>query len=242
MLTLKEVSKNYGEKDVLNNVNINLPEGKMVCLLGKNGIGKSTLVKIITGILIQDKGTVEIGGYNIIDNPIEYKSKFGYVSDDYNNFLNLTAIEYLNFIADIYDIEQDVAEEKIGELAEYLEIKKDLNQRISTYSKGMKQKIMIIGSIIHSPDILILDEPFNGLDPESVYKVKELLKSLTKKNKTVLFSTHILEIAENLSDIVLILHDKNIVSNLDMKVFSENKNNNLEKIFLDITKSKQKEY
>lgn len=242
MLVLKEISKNYEEKVVLDNVNITLPKGKMVCLLGKNGVGKSTLIKIITGILFQDKGIAEISGYNIIDNPIEYKSKFGYVSDDYNIFLNLTGLEYLNFIADIYNIEQNLAVNKIAKLTEYLEVKKDLNERMCTYSKGMKQKIMIVAAIIHSPDLLILDEPFNGLDPESVYKVKELLKLLVKENKTVLFSTHILELAENLSDIVLILNDKNIVSNLEMETFSKDKNNNLEKVFLDVTKSKQKEY
>lgn len=238
MLVLKDISKRYGNKEILTNINISIPKGKMISLLGKNGMGKSTLIKIITGILFQDKGSSEIDGYNIIDNPIEYKSKFGYVPDDYNIFLNLTGLEYLNFICDIYNIDADFARREIDELSRYLEIEKYLDQKISSYSKGTKQKIMFISSIIHNPELLILDEPFNGLDPISVHNVKNLLKEFVNQGKTVIFSTHILEIAENLSDIVLILHDKNIVANIKIVDLLKDKDNNLEKIFLDLTKEK----
>ncbi|MGV2804773.1 ATP-binding cassette domain-containing protein [Clostridium perfringens] len=237
MLVLENINKSYGNKVILEDINLIIPKGKMVCLLGKNGVGKSTLIKIITGISLQDKGISKISGYSITDNPIDYKLKFGYVSDNYNNFLNLTGLEYLNFICDIYDIEENLAKSNINKLSEYLDIKNDLNQRICKYSKGMKQKIMIIGAIIHMPELLILDEPFNGLDPESVYKVKKILKKFVKEeNKTVLFSTHILEVAENLSDIVLILNNKKIISNLDMTKLLKDETFHLEKLFLELTK------
>lgn len=236
MINIKNLKKSYGKNIVLKDINLNIPCGKIVSFLGKNGAGKSTTIKIIIGLLTCETGTVTINGLNIKENPIEYKTSFGYVPDDYNIFLNLTGLEYLNFLADMYRINKLDRTNRISYLSKILDMEKYLNSRIESYSKGMKQKVTIMGAIIHNPKVLILDEPFNGLDPESIYVVKNLFHDIVKDNRTIFFSTHILDMAENLSDMVIILDDGKIVFNSEINDIKSS-NKSLENIFLEKTKN-----
>ena len=234
-MNVKNLTKSYGENIVLKNIDLNIPCGKIVSFLGKNGAGKSTTIKIIIGLLTCDTGVVTINGFNIKENSVEYKTSFGYVPDDYNIFPNLTGFEYLNFLADMYKINNLDRTKRIRYLSKILDMEKYLNSRIGSYSKGMKQKIMIIGALMHNPKVLILDEPFNGLDPESIYVVKSLFHDIVKDNRTIFFSTHILDMAENLSDIVIILDEGKIVFNSEINTIKLS-NKSLEDVFLEKTK------
>jgi len=235
MIKINNISKCYAGKEVLSNLTINLEAGKIYGLLGKNGVGKTTLLKVITGILKPDSGEINIDGYTLKENPILYKKSYGYVADQYDIFLNLTGAEYLSFILDMYDVSINKRVKNIEDLTKRLGLVQALGDRISTYSKGMKQKLLIIGELIHEPKILILDEPLNGLDPESIYEVKNILKNMSKLGGIVIFSTHLIEIAENLSDEIIILSDKKVAynSSFDKKQFE---GYSLEEIFLEITR------
>lgn len=172
MLEVINIKKSYGDKLVLNGINFKLNKGEIVCLLGKNGIGKSTLIKIIIGILKKDSGEIKINNIDINSDEIKYKMSFGYVPDEFNAFDYLTGFEYFNFIINIYKINTGDTNKRLDYLIDLFDIREYINKKIETYSKGTKQKIMIIASILHNPKVLILDEPFNGLDIETIILCK----------------------------------------------------------------------
>ncbi|MCD5324910.1 MULTISPECIES: ABC transporter ATP-binding protein [Pontibacillus] len=238
MIEVNQVTKRYNENKVaVSQLNLSVPDGKIIGFLGPNGAGKSTTIKMITGILPIDEGSITINGHDISDNPIEAKRSFGYVPDHPDQFLRLKGIEYLHFIGDMYEVPQSIRKEKIEQLTKTFDIYDVLNDRIQTYSHGMRQKIVITGVLLHDPDVWILDEPLTGLDPKSSYAVKEMMREHAAKGKTVFFSTHVLEVVEQLCDEVAIIKDGTLQFYGTMNEMREKyqSDDTLEHIFLELT-------
>ena len=240
MIELINVNKSYsGIVKAVDDLTLTIPEGQITGFLGPNGAGKTTTIKIITGVLNADSGSITINGTNIRENPLEAKRQFGYVPDNPDMFLRLKGMEYLNFMADIYDVPDDLRKKRIQELAESFEMEAALNDQIQSYSHGMRQKIVIMGVLIHDPSVWILDEPMTGLDPKSSFTLKEMMKTHAAAGKTVFFSTHVLEVAEKLCDRVAIINKGKLLFYGTMDEMRENfrSNGSLEKIFLELTEN-----
>jgi len=240
MIELINVNKSYsGIVKAVDDLTLTIPEGQITGFLGPNGAGKTTTIKIITGVLNADSGSITINGTNIRENPLEAKRQFGYVPDNPDMFLRLKGMEYLNFMADIYDVPGDLRKKRIQELAESFEMEAALNDQIQSYSHGMRQKIVIMGVLIHDPSVWILDEPMTGLDPKSSFTLKEMMKTHAAAGKTVFFSTHVLEVAEKLCDRVAIINKGKLLFYGTMEEMRENfrSNGSLEKIFLELTEN-----
>ena len=240
MIEIKNVSKSYKKgKKIIDNISLKIKDGEIFGFIGPNGAGKTTTIKMITGILEIDSGEILIDGNSIKDKPIEAKKRIGFVPDNPEIFLNLKGIEYLNFIADIYEVSSQDREKRIKELSKLFEMELNLNNKIQSYSHGMKQKIIIMGVLLHKPQNLILDEPMTGLDPRSSFDLKKIMKEYTNKNKTVFFSTHILEVAEKLCDRIAVINKGKILfigTYEEMKKHFKN-NGSLEELFMEITEN-----
>lgn len=212
MIEIKNVTKIYGgTHKAVDNISLEIPTGEIIGFIGPNGAGKTTTIKMITGSLQPDEGEILINGKNIVKEPLEAKKEFGLVPDNPDIFLRLKGIEYLHFMGDIYDVDSNLRKERIEYFSKIFEMKDALNDRIISYSHGMRQKIVIMGALLSDPNVWILDEPMTGLDPQSSYSLKEMMKEHAKKGKTVFFSTHVLEVAERLRDKVAIIHKGHIV-------------------------------
>ena len=238
MIEIKNVSKSYikGKKSV-DNLSLEIKDGEIFGFLGPNGAGKTTTIRMITGILDADEGEILIDGKNIKTQVLEAKKNFGFVPDNPDMFLKLKGIEYLNFMADVYDIPANERKEKIESLTKKFEIYNELNNQIQSYSHGMRQKIVICGALLSEPKNWILDEPMTGLDPKSSFDLKEMMREHSKSGKTVFFSTHVLEVAEKLCDRVGIINNGKLVF---VGTFEEMKQKfkeqaSLEELFLEIT-------
>lgn len=240
MIELVNVSKSYnGTIKAVDDLTLVVPEGQIIGFLGPNGAGKTTTIKIIVGILNADSGSITINGIDIKENPLDAKSQFGYVPDNPDMFLRLKGIEYLNFMADMYKVPGDLREKRIKELSENFEMEAALNDQIQSYSHGMRQKIVIMGVLVHAPSVWILDEPMTGLDPKSSFTLKEMMKSHAAAGKTVFFSTHVLEVAEKLCDKVAIINKGKLLFYGTMDEIREHfrSNESLEEIFLELTEN-----
>ncbi|GAB6764430.1 ABC transporter ATP-binding protein [Bacillus cereus] len=238
MIEITNVSKSYnGSTYAVKDLSLSVPSGEIFGFLGPNGAGKSTTIKMITGIHGVDKGTITINGIDIMKSPMEAKRTFGYVPDSPDMFLRLKGIEYLNFMADMYEVPKEVRQERIESLAKKFDLYNALSDQIQSYSHGMRQKIVIIGVLVHEPDVWILDEPLTGLDPKSAYILKEMMREHADKGKIVFFSTHVLEVAEKLCDRVAIINKGNLQfkGNLDEMRDHFKSNESLEKMFLEMT-------
>lgn len=236
MIEFKNVSKSYkkGTKAV-DDLTLTINNGEIFGFLGPNGAGKSTSIRMLTGILNIDEGQILLDGIDITKDPIEAKKRFGYVSDDPDQFLALKGIEYLNFMADIYQVED--RRSRIEELTKRFEIADALDSRIESYSHGMRQKIVICGCLLHDPQNWILDEPMTGLDPRSSFDLKERMRRHADEGKCVFFSTHVLDVAEKICDRVGIIHKGKLlfVGTLDEMKQSFSEDASLEQLFLEIT-------
>lgn len=240
MIEIKNLSKSYKKgKKVIDNLNLEIKEGEIFGFLGPNGAGKTTTIKMITGILGIDEGDILIDGKSIIRNPIEAKKSFGFVPDNPDMFLKLKGIEYLNFIADVYEISTEERIARIDELSKKFEMQTVLNNKMQSYSHGMRQKMIIMGVLLHNPKNLILDEPMTGLDPKSSFDLKQIMREHTKENNTVFFSTHILEVAEKLCDRVGIINKGKLifVGTYEEMKKEFRKNASLEELFMEITEN-----
>ncbi|MGE6537707.1 ABC transporter ATP-binding protein [Bacillus luti] len=238
MIEITNVSKSYnGSNYAVKDLSLSVPSGEIFGFLGPNGAGKSTTIKMITGIHGVDKGTITINGKDIMKEPMEAKRTFGYVPDSPDMFLRLKGIEYLNFMADMYEVPKEVRQERIESLAKKFDLYNALSDQIQSYSHGMRQKIVIIGVLVHEPDVWILDEPLTGLDPKSAYILKEMMREHADKGKIVFFSTHVLEVAEKICDRVAIINKGNLQfkGNLDEMRDHFKSNESLEKMFLEMT-------
>lgn len=237
MIELKNISKAYlKNKNIIENLNLTIKNGEIFGFLGPNGAGKTTTIKMITGIIKPSNGEVYIDGISIKEKPLEAKKNFSYVPDSPDMFLSLTGNEYLNFMADMYDIPLKIRTERINNFATQFEIIENLDQRILEYSHGMRQKIVLIGALLNDSNNLILDEPMVGLDPKATYVLKKIMREYANANKTVLFSTHVLEIAEKICDRVCIINKGEIIAIGTIDEIKQKFNNGtLENIFLEIT-------
>jgi len=239
MIELKNISKKYGDFNAVKNIDLKINKGEVFGFLGPNGAGKTTTLKMITGVLKSTNGDILINNIDINKNSIEAKKQFGFVPDSPDIFLKLTGIEYLNFIADIYNVNKEDREKRIEELSEQFEIKSALNDKIQSYSHGMRQKIVITGVLLHTPPLWILDEPMTGLDPKSAHILKIKMREHVNEGNTVLFSTHVLEVAEKICDRVAIINKGEILfcGNLNEMKMQFQEDSSLEKMFLEITEN-----
>lgn len=240
MIKIEKVSKSYDKKSkIIKGINLEIKDGEIFGFLGPNGAGKTTTIKMITGILNIDDGDILINNYSIKNNPIQAKKEFGYVPDNPDMFLKLKGIEYLNFIGDIYEVEEKTRKNKIEELTKLFEINDVLNNKIESYSHGMRQKIIIIGSLLHNPNNWIIDEPMTGLDPRATFELKKLMRKKADDNKTVFFSTHILDVAEKICDRIGIINKGEILFVGTIKEMQKElkENKSLEELFMEITKN-----
>ena len=237
MLLVDNLTISFGGLTAVSNFSLKIGEKEVVGLIGPNGAGKTTTIKMITGILDIDEGDILIDGNSIKTNPLEAKKRFGLVPDNPDIFIKLKGIEYLNFIADIYKISEEERIEKIKNLSKQFEMENVLNNKIQSYSHGMRQKIVIMGTLLHNPQNLILDEPMTGLDPRSSFDLKRIMREHTKQNKSVFFSTHILEVAERLCDRVGIINRGKLVfiGTYEEMKREFNKKASLEELFMEIT-------
>lgn len=237
MIEIKNVTKIYGGKHkAVDSISLTIPTGQIVGFIGPNGAGKTTTIKMISGILNPDEGEILINGKDIVKQPLEAKKEFGIVPDNADIFLRLKGIEYLNFMGDIYDVDTQTRKKQIEYLSTTFEMKNALNDRILSYSHGMRQKIVIMGALIHDPNVWILDEPLTGLDPSSAFSLKEMMKAHAHKNNTVFFSTHVLEVAEKLCDQIAIINKGNIIflGTLDDLKSSYPQCDSLEALFFEV--------
>ena len=242
MIQIKNLTKIYGGKiKAVDNITLDIIPGEIFGFLGPNGAGKTTTIKMLTGITEKDSGSILVNGLDIDKDPISLKKEFGFVSDSPDMFLRLKGLEYLNFMADIYDVEESLRKETILNLASRFAMENALLDKISSYSHGMRQKIIIMGALIHDPNVWILDEPMTGLDPKSSFYLKEMMREHADNNNIVFFSTHVLEVAEKICDRIGIINKGVLVfvGTMDELKKSAKENESLENIFLEMTQDEK---
>lgn len=212
VISIKDLNMSYGSKQVLCGINLEIPKGQIIGYIGPNGAGKSTTVKILLGILQEYQGEVRVLGEDISSGSMEYKKKIGYVPETAEIYDSLSAQEYLTFIAELYGLDFETADKKALKLMSLFGIEEAYPTRLSSFSKGMKQKVLIIASLLHNPDIIFFDEPLSGLDANSVLIVKEIMTELSAQGKTIFYSSHIMEVVEKISDRIIMINGGTIVA------------------------------
>lgn len=232
MIEIKNVTKKYGDKVAVDNVSFNVNDGDIFAFIGHNGAGKTTLIKAIVGIHDFDDGDILIDGMSIKDKPVECKRLMAFVPDNPETYEHMKAIDYINFICDMYDVSTEEREKNIKKYAKLFDMEDKLNDTIDSYSHGMKQKIVLISALAHNPRILIMDEPFVGLDPKAVFDIKEVLNEMVKEKRIIFYSTHILDVAEKLCSRVAIIKNGKLVKSGSMKEIKGDKS--LEKVFMEL--------
>ena len=232
MLEIKNYTKSYGSgKKAADNVSLTVEAGDIFGFIGHNGAGKSTTIRAVVGVLDFTEGDIFIDGHSVKTEPIECKKITAYIPDNPDLYENLTGIQYLNFVADVFGIGAQEREEVIKKYADAFEITDSLGDLISSYSHGMKQKVAIISALIHSPKLLVLDEPFVGLDPKAAFKLKEIMHEMCDKGTAIFFSTHVLDVAEKLCNKVAIIKQGRIIDVGTMEELTEG--HSLEEAFLE---------
>ena len=231
----------YGNgHQAVDDVSFNIKAGEIVGFAGPNGAGKTTVIKMLTGILQPTEGMAVINGYDIGKDPINAKKSFAYIADNPDILIQLTGLEYLNFIADMYEVPEDMRKEKIDTLSERFGMKDELGTQMREYSHGMRQKLMVISALIHNPPAWILDEPMTGLDPSAAFELKQMMREHARAGNAVLFSTHVLEVAEQLCDRILIINNGKIVTEGTIEFLRlNNPGMSLEEIFVKLTSGRR---
>lgn len=232
MLKIDHFTKTYGEKKAVDDLTLHIRQGEIYGFIGHNGAGKTTTLKSVAGIMQFDSGEILIDGVSIQKDPIGCKKKMAYIPDNPDLYEFMTGMQYLNFVGDIFAIPADRRKQRIQELADTFELTGDLNQPISTYSHGMKQKLALISALIHEPKLIIMDEPFVGLDPVASHKLKTIMREHCDKGGAIFFSTHVLEVAEKLCDMVAIIKSGKLVVSGTMEEVRGN--DSLEEVFLEL--------
>jgi ABC-2 type transport system ATP-binding protein len=239
MIRIEHATKKFGEFTAVDDLNLEIKDGEIFGLLGPNGAGKSTTLKMMTGILLPTSGDIYIDDFSIVKNGLEAKKRIGFVPDSPDMFLGMRGKDYLAFVASVYKMNSAEAETKAKEMAEEFKMYDVLNDYIANYSHGMRQKIFIMGALLHSPSCWILDEPLTGLDPEAAYLIKDMMKKHVQEHKTVLFSTHVLEVAEKICDRIGIISKGKLLfvgTLAELKDKEKEENGSLESLFLELVK------
>lgn len=233
MLDIKGYSKSYGgDKKACEDVTIAVESGDIYGFIGHNGAGKSTTIRAVVGVLDFDEGEIFIDGHSVKDEPMACKKITAYIPDNPDLYENLTGIQYLNFIADVFEIDGEKRQERIQKYADMFEITDALGDSISSYSHGMKQKVAIISALIHEPKLLVLDEPFVGLDPKASFTLKQIMHDMCENGTAVFFSTHVLDVAEKLCNKLAIIKQGKIIATGTMEELT--KGHSLEEVFLEV--------
>lgn len=233
ILEIKNYTKAYGEgKLACDNVNLSVEAGDIYGFIGHNGAGKSTTIKAVVGVLDFEQGEILIDGHSVKDEPMQCKQITAYIPDNPDLYENLTGIQFLNFVADVFHIDASAREERIRKYADMFEITPSLGDLISAYSHGMKQKVAIISALIHEPKLLVLDEPFVGLDPKAAFILKQIMHEMCKKGSAIFFSTHVLDVAEKLCNKIAIIRNGRIIESGKMEELVGNQS--LEELFLEV--------
>lgn len=237
MLEIKNLTKKFGDKVAVNDIDLSVKSGEIYGFLGPNGAGKTTTIKMIVGMLMPDGGSITVDGIDAIHDDVEAKRQIAYVPDSPEIYDIMTGRQYLNFIADVFEMSDEERNKQIDRYAEVFEMQDNLDVMIAGYSHGMKQKIVIMGALIHSPKLLILDEPMVGLDAKSSFRLKEIMRALADEGRTVFFSTHVMEVAENICDRIGIINRGKVIAvgTLDEIKAAAKDTGSLEKIFLELT-------
>ena len=237
MLSISHLTKKYGDKAAVDDLSLTINAGEIYGFIGHNGAGKTTTIKAVVGILAFDNGEITIDGMFIKDQPLECKRKMAYIPDNPDLFDYMSGIKYLNFVADVYGISAEARQERIRKYADAFELTDDLAQPINAYSHGMKQKLAIIAAWVHQPKLIIMDEPFVGLDPKASHILKEMMRELCDQGGAIFFSTHVLEVAEKLCDKVAIIKNGSLIKSGTMEEVKGD--SSLENVFLELEEEKE---
>ncbi len=236
ILSISNLTKKYGDKVAVDNLSLSLESGKICAFIGKNGAGKTTTLKCCVGMLSFEQGEIMIDGISVKKDPLAVKQNIAYIPDNPDIYEFMTGIGYLNFIADIFGLSKEVREERIRRIADTFDLTKDLATNVSAYSHGMKQKLVIISALIHEPKLLLMDEPFVGLDPTAAFHLKEEMSALCARGGAILYSTHVLEVAQKVCDSVVIIKDGKVVRTGSMEEVTGD--SSLEDVFLELDEGK----
>ncbi len=237
MIKLHNVSKTYAKSQTkaVDEITLQINAGEIFGFLGPNGAGKSTTIKMITGILTPDSGTIELNGINLAEDPIAAKSIVGFVPDNHEVYETLKGIEYLNFIGTMYGVAPDLLKERTEEYASLFDMKNALTDLIGSYSHGMKQKLSVIAALVHDPKIWVLDEPLVGLDPQSAFRLKQIMRKRADDGNTVFFSSHVIDVVEKVCDRIGIINHGKLVAVDTLENIRNNDKVSLESLFLTVT-------
>lgn len=236
IIRLKNVTKNYGDKKVLQGITLDIYPGQVIGYIGPNGAGKSTTVKILCGLISDYEGEVWVEGIDLKKDPLSVKRKIGYVPELAELYDVLTPAEFLGFMAELYEIPKETADERIRKMLTAFGLESNMNQRMDTFSKGMRQKVLIVSGLLHNPDIIILDEPLSGLDANSVIIVKDLISKLAKDGKTIFYCSHMMDVVEKVSDRIVLINEGIVIADGSfVELQNQQGNQSLEKIFAHMT-------
>jgi ABC-2 type transport system ATP-binding protein len=236
IISINHLYKNYGAKPVLKDINLQVYPGQVIGYIGPNGAGKSTTVKILCGLLTDYEGEVRIKGFDLKNQTLEVKKIIGYIPELAELYDVLTPMEYLTFTGALYGLNEDVCRERIIRMMNAFGLSENIDQRMDSFSKGMRQKVLIVSGLLHNPDIIILDEPLSGLDANSVIIIKELIGKLAKEGKTIFYCSHMMDVVEKVSDRIVLIDDGRIVADGTFEELKQQQGNqSLEQIFAMLT-------
>jgi ABC-2 type transport system ATP-binding protein len=237
IITIRRLNKKYGEKEVLKDINLDIFPGQIIGYIGPNGAGKSTTVKILTGIIQDYTGDVVVFDKNLRDSILEVKSKVGYIPEFAELYDLLTPREYLTFVGKLYHLPDDIIEERARKMLDSFSLTENIDQRMDSFSKGMKQKVLITSGLLHNPAIVIMDEPLSGLDANAVILVKELLQALKQEGKTIFYCSHMMDVVEKVSDRIELINNGSIIADGTVDELRQSSGDSLEQIFSRLTSS-----
>ncbi len=236
IVSIRNLKKNYDEKEVLKGINLEITPGQIIGYIGPNGAGKSTTVKILCGLISEFKGEIEIFGKDLRKQTLEIKKQVGYIPENAVLYESLTPMEFMGFIGEMRNLNPELTRKKAEALMSIFEMKPNINQRISTFSKGMRQKVLICSSLLHNPDLIFMDEPLSGLDANSVIMVKEMLTHLAHDGKTIFYSSHLMDVVEKISDRIILIDQGTVIADGSFSELNKLTNDaNLEKMFTRLT-------